>query len=63
MTYGAVTSIVAALEEHRAATASLLDRLDALGSASKFLAPFSDLLREEDRALQPLVDRLAQRVD
>ena len=56
---------VAALEQHRAVTASLLDRLDSLversGSAAEHpLGPFSSLLREEDQALEPLVEQLAR---
>jgi hypothetical protein len=60
-----MTAIVAALERHRAVTASLLDRLDALattggGAATSLVTPFTSLLREEDQALEPLVDQLAR---
>ena len=60
-----VTTLVAALEQHRAVTASLLDGLDALverggSAAERLLGPFSSLLREEDQALEPLVDQLAR---
>jgi flagellar biosynthesis/type III secretory pathway ATPase len=60
-----VSAIVIALEQHRAVTASLLDRLDSLvergGSAAEHLVgPFRSLLREEDQALEPLVDQLAR---
>jgi hypothetical protein len=58
-------AIVAALERHRAVTASLLDRLDVLartggGAAATLVTPFTSLLREEDRALEPLVNQLAR---
>jgi hypothetical protein len=59
-----VAPLVSALEQHRAVTASLLDRLDWFiesgGSAvEQLVSPFTDLLREEDRALEPLVEQLA----
>jgi hypothetical protein len=59
-----MTAIVAALEQHRAVTASLLDRLDSLatsggGAAATLVTPFTSLLREEDQALEPLVNQLA----
>ena len=60
-----VSAIVTALEQHRAVTASLLDRLDSLvelggPAAEHLIGPFSSLLREEDQALEPLVDQLAR---
>jgi flagellar biosynthesis/type III secretory pathway ATPase len=60
-----VNALVAALEQHRAVTASLLDGLDSLverggSGAEHLLGPFSSLLREEDQALEPLVDQLAR---
>ena len=60
-----ISAIVAALEQHRAVTAGLLDRLDSFvergGSVAEHLVgSFSSLLREEDQALEPLVDQLAR---
>lgn len=60
------SAMVAALEQHRAVTASLLVRLDALAerggsSVERVVGPFRSRLREEDRALEPLVDLLARR--
>jgi hypothetical protein len=60
-----ISAIVAALEQHRAVTGSLLDRLDSLekhgGAAAEHLVgPFRSWLREEDHALEPLMDQLAR---
>jgi flagellar biosynthesis/type III secretory pathway ATPase len=60
-----VFAIVTALEQHRAVTASLLDRLDSLverggSAAEQLVGPFSSLLREEDQALEPIVLQLAR---
>jgi hypothetical protein len=59
-----LTEIVSGLEQHRARMDNLLDRLDGLRDTSDrdtaaVLDRFSDLLRDREQALQPLVARLA----
>jgi len=58
--------VLAALERHRARTATLIALLDCLpgaGCDDATLRHFSGLLRERDRSLGPLVAQLATPLD